>query len=82
MVDNSFPSIKLADALGKRHKPGFTNGDVIYINLFTGVLGEEYIEEDLNILYIHELIHTIDMDLPESKVLYITGVILNNLRQL
>jgi len=82
MPDNSFPSMKLADALGKRHKLGFTNGDVIYINLFTGVLGEEYIEEDLNIHYIHELIHTIDMDLSERKVLYITEVINNNLRQL
>lgn len=80
MVDNSFPSQKLANVLGKRHKPGFTNGDVIFINFFTGIFIEEYIEEDLNILYIHELIHTIDMDLPEKDVLKLTEIILNNLR--
>jgi len=82
MVDNSFPSMKLADTLGKRHKPGFTNGDVIFINFYTGVLTEEYIEEDLNIIYIHELIHTIDMDLSEREVLNMTEVILKNLRKL
>lgn len=82
MVDISFPSQKLVDILGKQHKPGFTNGDVIFINFYTGILTEEYIEEDLNILYIHELIHTIDMDLPEKEVLKLTEIILNNLRNL
>jgi hypothetical protein len=44
-----------------------TNGDVIYINFYTGIFMEEYIEEDLNTLYINELIHTMDMDLPKRK---------------
>jgi hypothetical protein len=81
MVDNSFPSIKLVEVLNKHHKPGFTNGDIIFINFFTGIFMEEYIEEDLNILYIHELIHTIDMDLPEKSVLFATEKVLNNLRK-
>ena len=80
MVDNSFPTMKLADSLGKRHKPGFTNGDVIFINFYTGIFIEEYIEEDLNILYVHELIHTIDMDLPEREVVNMTESVLKNLR--
>ena len=81
MVDNSFPTWELIMALGKQHKPGFTNGDVIFINFFTGILMEEYIEEDINVLYIHEFIHCMDMNLSEKDVLKLTEIILKNLRK-
>jgi len=73
--------MKLADSLGKRHKPGFTNGDVIFLNFYTGILTEEYIEEDIDIIYIHEFIHTVDMNIPEREVLNLTEVVLKNLRR-
>ena len=78
---NKFPTISEVEAFRKRHKPGFTDGKIIYTNLYTGILMEEYIEEDLNILYVHELIHTIDMDLSEREVLKMTEVVLRNLRR-
>lgn len=81
MVENSFPRMQTTDIVGKRHKPGFTDGKTIWTNLYTGILMEEYIEEDLNILYVHELIHTIDMDLSEREVLKMTDVVLKSLRQ-
>lgn len=82
MTEISFPTKSEIEYLHKRHKPGFTNGKIIYINFYTGILMEEYIEEDLNILYIHEFIHVINMDLPEKEVLWATGKILNSLRKL
>ena len=41
---------------------------------------EEYIEEDINILYVHEFVHTMDMNLPEKDVLKLTELILKHLR--
>lgn len=81
MPDNSFPTLKLITALGKLRNPGYTNGDIIFINFFCAVFLEEYIEEDLQILYIHELIHTLDMNLLEKSVLFATDIVNKALKQ-
>ena len=80
MIKNFFPTIKQIDRLYKRHIVDFTNGKTIFTNLYTGSLKEKDISEDLNIIYIHELIHTINMDLPEDNVIFATKSIFNNLR--
>ncbi len=82
MTINEFPTISEIEYFRKRHKPGFTDGKTIYTNLYTGILMEEFIEEDLNILYVHEMIHTIDMSLTEKEVLWATKIILDFLRKL
>lgn len=72
MIKNFFPTIKQIDRLYKRHIVGFTNGKTIFTNLYTGALKENDISKDLNIIYTHELIHTIDMDLSEDDVIFAT----------
>ena len=79
---NSFPTINEAEVFRKRHKPGFTDGKTIYINLWTGVLSEEHIEEALDVLFTHEFLHTIDMNLEEKKILYMNKILLNNLKKM
>lgn len=69
------------DYVGKTHKTGFTNGETIVVNLYTGSLTEENVEEALDTVITHELIHSIDMDIPEREVLFMNKIILENLRR-
>ncbi len=80
MIRNFYPTPKQTDHLYKKHILGFTNGKSIYINLYTDSWKEKDIEKDLNIIYIHELIHLIDMDLSEEEVIFITEILYKHLR--
>lgn len=76
-----FPSMEALDYVGKTHKIGFTNGEIIVVNLYTGSLTEENVEEALDVIITHELIHSVDMDIPEKEVLFMNKIILENLRR-
>jgi len=75
MVDIIFPSMEALDYVGKTKKTGFTNGKIIVINIYTGSITESNVEELIDLAHTHELIHTIDMDIPEREVLYINRII-------
>ena len=74
-----FPSMQAFDSVGRTHKTGFTDGETIVINLYTGSITEQNVEELLDTVHTHELIHTINMTLSEKKVLYMSKVLLTNL---
>ena len=80
MITNEFPTIKQIDRRYKRHIIGFTNGKTIYTNLYTGILREKDIVKDLTIIYIHELIHIINMDLLEDEVVFVTKLLYKSFR--
>ena len=81
MVNIIFPSMGALDYVGKRYKTGFTNGEIIIVNLYTGSLTEENVEEALDTVITHEIFHSIDMDIPERGVLFMSKTILENLRR-
>jgi len=81
MVNIIFPSAEALDYIGKTKKTGFTNGIIICINLYTGSITETNVEEAIDLVHVHELIHTIDMSISEREVLYITKVIHEHLKK-
>ena len=82
MVENSFPTFEMVQKLHKERSAGFTNGKIIFTNFYTNPFKDEkYIEETINILYVHELIHTVDMKASEDGVYKITEIVLNKLRE-
>ena len=77
-----FPSMQALDSVGKTHKTGFTDGETIVINLYTGSITEQNVEELLDIVHTHELIHTIDMRTGEKEVLHMTKILFKELYKL
>ncbi len=57
------------------HAVGCTDGKNIYFNMFSGGYSEETIEQDINYVFVHELIHTIDMNITEESVTYAGNMI-------
>jgi len=70
MAKIKFLSVKEMDIKYRKCKDatGFTDGETIFFNLFyPDVFEEKYIEEDINYIFMHELIHTINMKTSEKK---------------
>lgn len=75
-----FPSAEAFDIAKIAWKNGFTDGETIVINLYTGKITEENAEEAIDTIHTHELIHTMDMTIPEREVFHMSKVLLNILR--
>lgn len=81
MTNIIFPSMEALDSVGKTYKTGFTNGDIIVVNFYTGSLTEENVEAAVDLVITHELIHVADMNLSEESVLYATKIIFDSLEE-
>jgi len=81
MVDIIFPSMEALYSVGKGKTGGFTNGEKIVINLYTGSITESNVEDLIDLAHTHELIHTLDMNMPEKEVLYASHLIYESLRK-
>jgi len=81
MVDIIFPSMEALYSVGKGKTGGFTNGETIVINLYTGSIIESNVEDLIDLAHTHELIHAINMNMPEKEVLYASHIIYESLKK-
>jgi len=75
---NKYPTFKRVKAMKKTKSAGFTNGKTIWINLFVPSFTSN-LEVALDVAYIHEMIHCMDMSMTEDQVQYGTELYIDAL---